>query len=108
MQDLSEASSLPASDQESSSSSGTVSAKKDKSPISDCNQFPACQQFQTALDLLHRPQFRSSKFIDFLGDMLTFPSASHFSGAHHFVSNGGTFNNILGNYVVVVESSDAG
>jgi len=65
--------------------------------------------FQTILDLLHKTQFRSSKFLDFLDDMLTLPSASHFSGAHHFVSNGGTFNNILGNYSVVMgESSDAG
>ncbi|KAF8814347.1 hypothetical protein BYT27DRAFT_7130055 [Phlegmacium glaucopus] len=33
-------------------------------------------------------------------------STSHFSGAHHFVSNGGTYNNIFGNYVVMAEQND--
>jgi hypothetical protein len=36
------------------------------------------------------------------------PSASHFSGAQNCVSHGGTFNNILGDYIAVAESSDPG
>jgi hypothetical protein len=40
--------------------------------------------------------------------MLMLPSASHFSGAHNFVSNGGMFTNILGNYIAGAESSNAG
>ncbi|KAF8816903.1 hypothetical protein BYT27DRAFT_7153946 [Phlegmacium glaucopus] len=36
----------------------------------------------------------------------TYFSASHFSGAHHFVSNGGTYNNIFGNYVAMAEQID--
>jgi len=36
------------------------------------------------------------------------PSASHFSGAQNCVSNGGTFLNILGDYITVAESSDPG
>ena len=67
-----------------------------------------CQQPQTALDILHKTQFRFWKFVDLLDGMLTLPSASHFSGAHNCVSYGGTFTNILGNYVAVAESSDAG
>ena len=82
--------------------------QKCNSSISAFWSIPTCWQPQTSPDLLHKTPFRFGPFLEFLDSMLMFPSASHFSGAHHFVSNGGTFNNILNNYVFVSESSDAG
>ena len=34
--------------------------------------------------------------------------ASQFAGVHHFTSNGGTYNNIAGNYIVFGETKDLG
>ena len=67
-----------------------------------------CQQPPSPLDILHDTHFRFQLFFPFIDGMLTTRSPSHFSGAHHFVSNGGTYNNIFGNYVVVAGPSDAG
>jgi len=60
--------------------------------------------------LLHTTKFRFWRFLDFNDGILTFPSASQFSGAHHCIFNGATFinNNILDNHVMVAEPGQYG
>ena len=96
-QDLSGARFTPAAGQ--ASSSDTVSVNEEGSYIWQTT----CWQSQTTLDNIHGTHSRFSQSLRFLDDMLTPRSASHFAGAHHIVTNGGTFNSILGNYVVVAE-----
>ncbi|KDR74254.1 hypothetical protein GALMADRAFT_157514 [Galerina marginata CBS 339.88] len=64
----------------------------------------ASQQPNAGPNLRHQAHFRFSQPFSLLAGILTFHST--LSGAHHFVCTGATFNNILGNYVVMTEPSD--